>query len=132
MRELAAAFHVSEATIRQDLERLENEGFITREHGSAYLNSVAPQIGTMTLHHQENMDKKRKIGALAAGLVKDGETLILDAGTTTTEIAMRLTNRRNLTLITNALNCDYPGGCADLRRPYAGRPVQVTDAVAVR
>ena len=50
------------------------------------------------------MDKKRKIGTLAAGLVKDGETLILDAGTTTTEIAMRLTNRRNLTLITNALN----------------------------
>ena len=105
VRELAAAFHVSEATIRQDLERLENEGFITREHGGAYLNTTtAPQPGVMTLHHQENMDKKRKIGVLAAGLVKDGETLILDAGTTTTEIATRLTNRRNLTLITNALN----------------------------
>lgn len=104
VRELATAFHVSEATIRQDLERLENDGFITREHGGAYLNSAAPQTGTMTLHHQENMDKKRKIGALAAGLIRDGETLILDAGTTTTEIAMRLTNRRDLTLITNALN----------------------------
>lgn len=104
VRELASAFHVSEATIRQDLERLENDGFITREHGGAYLNSVSPQAGTMTLHHQENMDKKRRIGALAASLVKDGETLILDAGTTTTEIAMRLTSRRDLTLITNALN----------------------------
>ncbi|MBP1884119.1 DeoR/GlpR family DNA-binding transcription regulator [Sinorhizobium mexicanum] len=104
VRELAAAFHVSEATIRQDLERLENEGFITREHGGAYLNAGSRQIGTMTLHHQENMDKKRRIGALAASLVKDGETLILDAGTTTTEIAMRLTSRRDLTLITNALN----------------------------
>jgi DeoR/GlpR family transcriptional regulator of sugar metabolism len=104
VRELAAAFHVSEATIRQDLERLENEGFITREHGGAYLNTVTPQTGTMTLYHQENMDKKRRIGALAASLVKDGETLILDAGTTTTEIATRLTNRRDLTLITNALN----------------------------
>ncbi|UJW77462.1 DeoR/GlpR family DNA-binding transcription regulator [Rhizobium sp. SL42] len=104
VRELAAAFHVSEATIRQDLERLENEGFITREHGGAFLNTVPIQTGTMTLHHQENMDKKRRIGALAAGLVKDGETLILDAGTTTTEIAMRLTSRRDLTLITNALN----------------------------
>ncbi|MDI7865001.1 DeoR/GlpR family DNA-binding transcription regulator [Rhizobiaceae bacterium n13] len=104
VRELATAFHVSEATIRQDLERLENEGFITREHGGAYLNPVSRQIGTMTLHHQENMDKKRRIGALAASLVKDGETLILDAGTTTTEIAMRLTTRRDLTLITNALN----------------------------
>lgn len=104
VRELAGAFHVSEATIRQDLERLENEGFITREHGGAYLNAIAPQTGTMTLHHQENMDKKRRIGALAASLVKDGETLILDAGTTTTEIATRLTSRRDLTLITNALN----------------------------
>ncbi|WP_244530186.1 DeoR/GlpR family DNA-binding transcription regulator [Rhizobium sp. NFR07] len=104
VRELAAAFRVSEATIRQDLERLENEGFITREHGGAYLNTVGPQTGTMTLHHQENMDKKRRIGAMAASLVKDGETLILDAGTTTTEIATRLTNRRDLTLITNALN----------------------------
>lgn len=104
VRELAGAFRVSEATIRQDLERLENDGFITREHGGAYLNSIAPQTGTMTLHHQENMDKKRRIGALAASLVKDGETLILDAGTTTTEIATRLTSRRDLTLITNALN----------------------------
>ncbi|TWF59339.1 DeoR/GlpR family DNA-binding transcription regulator [Neorhizobium alkalisoli] len=104
VRELASAFHVSEATIRQDLERLENEGFITREHGGAFLNTTAPQTGTMTLHHQENMDKKRRIGALAASLVKDGETLILDAGTTTTEIATRLTSRRDLTLITNALN----------------------------
>ncbi|WP_083347465.1 DeoR/GlpR family DNA-binding transcription regulator [Rhizobium sp. LCM 4573] len=104
VRELASAFRVSEATIRQDLERLENDGFITREHGGAYLNTAPPQAGSMTLHHQENMDKKRRIGALAASLVKDGETLILDAGTTTTEIATRLTNRRDLTVITNALN----------------------------
>ena len=98
------AFQVSEATIRQDLERLEQEGQITREHGGAFLNTVPAQVGTMTLHHQDNMDQKRKIGALAADLVKDGETIILDAGTTTTEIALRLVNRRNLTVITNALN----------------------------
>ncbi len=104
MRDLAVALQVSEATIRQDLERLENEGQITREHGGAYLNTVPAQVGTMTLHHQENMEEKRRIGALAADLVKDGETIILDAGTTTTEIALRLVNRRNLTVITNALN----------------------------
>ncbi len=104
VRDLAAAFQVSEATIRQDLERLETEGMITREHGGAFLNPIAPQVGGMTLHHQENMDKKAKIGALAASLVKDNETIILDAGTTTTEVAMRLTTRKNLTVITNALN----------------------------
>lgn len=104
VRDLAGAFQVSEATIRQDLERLEAEGSITREHGGAYLNPVSSQPGTMTLHHQENMDKKARIGALAASLVGDDETIILDAGTTTTEVATRLSGRRNLTVITNALN----------------------------
>lgn len=104
VRDLAGAFQVSEATIRQDLERLEHDGQITREHGGAFLTSVPTQVGTMTLHHQENMEQKRRIGALAASLVNDGETIILDAGTTTTEIALRLTVRRNLTVITNALN----------------------------
>lgn len=104
VRDLAQAFQVSEATIRQDLDRLEAEGQITREHGGAYLNSMPAQVHSLSLHHQENMEKKRKIGALAASLVADGETLILDAGTTTTEVANRLTTRRDLTVITNALN----------------------------
>jgi DeoR/GlpR family transcriptional regulator of sugar metabolism len=104
VRELADAFKVSDATIRQDLEKLENEGFIVREHGGAFLNRRPVQTDPLTLHHQDNMEKKRRIGALAAGLVKDGETLILDAGTTTTEIAKRLSPRKHLTVITNALN----------------------------
>ena len=104
VRDLAQAFKVSEATIRQDLERLEHEGQITREHGGAFLTPVPAQVGTMTRHHQDNMAEKRRIGALAAGPVQDGETLILDAGTTTTEVALRLTGRRNPTILTNALN----------------------------
>lgn len=104
VRDLAQAFQVSEATIRQDLEKLEHDGLITREHGGAFLKSVPAQVHGLTLHHQENMDKKRKIGALAASLVTNGETIILDAGTTTTEIAARLTEKRDLTVITNALN----------------------------
>lgn len=104
VRDLAEAFKVSDATIRQDLEKLENEGFIVREHGGAFLNRGASHADPLALHHQDNMDKKRRIGALAASLVKDGETIILDAGTTTTEIAKRLTGHKNLTVITNALN----------------------------
>jgi DeoR/GlpR family transcriptional regulator of sugar metabolism len=104
VRDLSGAFRVSEATIRQDLERLELDGHIVREHGGAYLKTVPQQVGTMSLQHCENMDKKQKIGACAAGLVKDGETIILDAGSTTTEVANRLRNRQNLTVITNALN----------------------------
>ncbi len=104
VRDLAAAFEVSEATIRQDLEKLELEGQVTREHGGAFLKTVPQQVGALALQHTENMDRKRRIGAFAASLVGDGETLILDAGSTTTEVALRLTERRDLTVITNALN----------------------------
>lgn len=104
VRDLSAAFEVSEVTIRQDLERLESEGHITREHGGAFLNTLSTQVGSMTFQHSENMDKKRAIGSLAASLVKNGETLIIDAGSTTTEVALNLSDRRDLTVITNALN----------------------------
>ncbi|MDF2984273.1 MAG: transcriptional regulator, DeoR family [Devosia sp.] len=104
VRDLSAAFEVSEATIRQDLERLEADGYITREHGGAFLKTLPRQVETLSLQHLENMDKKRRIGVRAASLVGDGETIILDAGSTTTEVAHGLLQRRELTVITNALN----------------------------
>lgn len=104
VRELAEAFAVSEATIRQDLERLEIEGLITREHGGAFLRSMPQQVRDMALQHQVNMDAKRRIGRLAASLVQDGQTIILDSGSTTTEVALNLLERQDLTVVTNALN----------------------------
>jgi DeoR/GlpR family transcriptional regulator of sugar metabolism len=104
VRDLSAAFDVSEATIRQDLERLESEGHITREHGGAYLRSVQQQVQSMSLHHVENMDRKRSIGRRAAEFVADHETLIIDSGTTTTAFAENLKSRNELNIITNALN----------------------------
>lgn len=104
VRDLAEAFGVSEVTIRQDLERLETEGHIVREHGGAYLKSVPQQVRAMALHHLVNMEQKRRIGRAAAALVSDGETIILDSGSTTTEVAMNLTDRAHLTVVTNALN----------------------------
>lgn len=104
VRDLADAFEVSDVTIRQDLERLEAEGVITREHGGAYLQSVPSQVRAMALHHMINMDAKRRIGRAAASLVADSETLIIDSGSTTTELAANLLERQNLNVITNALN----------------------------
>ena len=63
VRDLSAAFAVSEATIRQDLEKLESDGHITRQHGGAFLRTVPRQVETLSLQHMENIDKKRKIGA---------------------------------------------------------------------
>ncbi len=104
VRDLSAAFGVSEATIRQDLDKLESDGHIGRQHGGAFLRTLPRQVETLSLQHMENIEKKRKIGATAASLVGDGETIILDAGSTTTEIAHNLLGRSSLTVITNALN----------------------------
>ena len=104
VRDLSAAFSVSEATIRQDLEKLETDGHISRQHGGAFLRTVPKQVETLALQHMENMEKKRKIGLKAASLVGEGETIILDAGTTTTEVAHNLLGRSSLTVITTALN----------------------------
>ena len=104
VRDLGAAFGVSEATIRQDLEKLEADGHIVRQHGGAFLRTMPKQVETLSLQHMENIDKKRKIGAKAASLIVEADTIILDAGSTTTEIAHNLLGRSSLTVITNALN----------------------------
>lgn len=104
VRILAEAFGVSEVTVRQDLEKLEIEGHIVREHGGAFLKSVTQQVQAMALHHMIHMDAKRRIGRTAAAMVEDGETVILDSGSTVTEIATHLPDREGLTIITNALN----------------------------
>jgi len=104
VRTLAEAFDVSEVTLRQDLEKLEADGHIVREHGGAFLKSVTQQVRAMALQHLENMDAKQRIGRLAATLTGDGETIILDSGSTTTEVAAQLAGRRDMTVITNALN----------------------------
>jgi len=102
--DLARIFKVSEVTIRQDLEKLEAEDLVIREHGGAFLKKAEDQVRKLSLVNQENMDKKELIGKKAAGLIDNGDVIILDSGSTTTEIAKNLRGRRNLTIITNALN----------------------------
>ena len=55
---LARLFKVTEVTIRQDLEKLEKDGLILREHGGAYLKNIKDQVQTFSLSHQDNLDKK--------------------------------------------------------------------------
>jgi DeoR/GlpR family transcriptional regulator of sugar metabolism len=101
---LSKTFDVSEPTIRQDLEKLEVEGFIVREHGGAFLKSVPQQVASFALQHQENMEKKISIGQKAAEFVQDWDSIILDSGSTTTEVAKNLTQKQHVKIVTNALN----------------------------
>jgi len=103
--DLANLFKVTEATIRQDLEKLEKEGLISRDHGGAYLRNIEDQVRNFSLAHQhENIDKKEQIALKCLELIEDGDTIILDSGSTTTEIARKIKGIKNLTVITNALN----------------------------
>jgi len=101
---LAEAMGVSEVTVRQDLEKLESEGHIVREHGGAYLKSVHQQVRSLVLEQRGNAEAKRQIGQAAASMVSDGETIIFDSGSTTSEVAASLCGRKDITVVTNALN----------------------------
>jgi DeoR/GlpR family transcriptional regulator of sugar metabolism len=101
---LSKLFEVSEPTIRQDLERLESDGYISREHGGAYLKTIPEQVRSLNLQHTENMDKKMRIGKKAVEFINDGDFIILDSGSTVTEIAKNLEYKKDLKVITNSLN----------------------------
>ena len=101
---LAKIFKVSEVTIRQDLEKLEQDGYIKREHGGAFLKNVENSVKSFSVLNQDNIEKKQLIAKKAAELIETGETIILDSGSTTTEIAKNLIGRSGITVITNALN----------------------------
>jgi DeoR/GlpR family transcriptional regulator of sugar metabolism len=102
--DLARLFKVTEVTIRQDLEKLEREGLINREHGGAYIKNVKDQVAAFSIVHQENLDKKEMIATKCLEFIETGDTIILDSGSTTTEVARKLRGRKDLTIITNALN----------------------------
>lgn len=102
--DLSRIFKVTEVTIRQDLEKLEVEGSITREHGGAYLKNMDLNVRNFSLQNQDNLAEKMMIARKALEFVEDGDTIILDSGSTTTELAKIMSGFKNLTVITNALN----------------------------
>jgi DeoR/GlpR family transcriptional regulator of sugar metabolism len=102
--DLAKIFKVTEVTIRQDLEKLERDGLVIKEHGGAFLKNIKDQVQAFSLANLENMDKKELIALKCLDYIESGDTIILDSGTTTTEIAKKLKGFKNLTVITNALN----------------------------
>jgi len=102
--DLARIFKVTEPTIRQDLEKLEKDELVIREHGGAYLKNVELNVRSFSLTHQEHLDKKELIALKCLEFIEPGDTIILDSGSTTTEIAKKLKGFKQLTVITNALN----------------------------
>jgi DeoR/GlpR family transcriptional regulator of sugar metabolism len=110
-KELAARMNVSEATVRRDLKSLAEEGQVELVYGGATLRR--PSDYSIRSKAMRNVEAKRVIGQLAAGLVGDDEQIFLDSGTTCFEMTPFLKRRRNLSIIVNsarlALELDAPG-----------------------
>ena len=101
---LSNKFDVSDVTIRNDLEQLEQKGLLIRTRGGAF---KAQKVGidyNLETKREKNHKEKELIGKKASALINSGETIILDSGTTTMQIAKNLSKIKNLTVISNALN----------------------------
>lgn len=99
--DLCDAFHVSPATIRNDLRELESCGLLQRTHGGALSN---PKTRFELNSYQKEVSllaEKQAIARFAAGMVEDGDTIAIDTGTTTLEFARQLSGKRDITVVTN-------------------------------
>jgi DeoR family transcriptional regulator of aga operon len=102
--ELSKRTGASPMTIRRDFEALENEGALRRVHGGAISVASRGYLPPYSVREKRDTEAKEHIGATAAGLIGERETVILDVGTTTLEVAKALRSRHNLTVITSSLH----------------------------
>jgi len=105
VRDLSKRFRTSLITVRKDLESLHHQGLLERTHGGA-LPVRAGALQDQTLQEKERLHKQEKlrIAAAAVRMIRPGQVIILDSGTTTTAIARGCRDLRGLTIITNATN----------------------------
>ncbi len=101
--ELAAALGVSPMTVRRDLRRLAEEGMVRLEHGGALLIDRHALEGVFGQRERIRTTAKEAIGRLAARMVRDGDVVGLDAGTTTLTIARALCSQGRVTAVTHSL-----------------------------
>ncbi len=104
VEELSKVFQVSLVTIRNDLNYLEERSLIHRVYGGALVRDYVAYDTTLNEKSKIHTEEKRRIGAQAAEMIFDGDSIMLDSGTTTLEIAKQIKTRKGLTVMTNAVN----------------------------
>ncbi|MGE5558493.1 MAG: DeoR/GlpR family DNA-binding transcription regulator [Bacillota bacterium] len=102
--ELSRLFNISEVTIRNDLSDLESLGLLERVHGGAVGTNKAYYNMSFFDRMHTNEPEKRRIAGKAAELISDGDTILINSGTTTLFVAQELKNVKNLTVVTNAVS----------------------------
>lgn len=114
--DLAKELSVSESTVRRDLAHLEEKGLARRTHGGAFYSGPSPKLPHFDRRQSQQWDKKRAIARAALDLIEDNDTVLLDGGSTTYELA-RLLVGKTLQVVTNSLpvaNLFSSVGTADL------------------
>jgi len=102
--DLCEMLDASEATVRRDLEWLEQDGFLERTHGGAVLNQRMILEPEYRQRAQHNPEEKRRIGFVAASLIENGDIVFLNSGTTTTQVIQQIRSDAEITIFTNNLN----------------------------
>ena len=102
--DLAGMLFVSVPTIRRDLTALEKDGALLRTHGGASFLNDASVTEPFSMRYRENMNEKRIIGRLAAKLIQNGDTVFMDASSTTHALAKSIKPELNLRVLTNAVS----------------------------
>jgi DeoR/GlpR family transcriptional regulator of sugar metabolism len=100
---LAKRFSISEVTIRNDLTEMEKEGLLERVHGGAISTYKTYYRKSIVERMQTNLEEKLRIAAGVAELIDDGDTLLLNSGTTTMYVVRRLKSVKGLTILTNSI-----------------------------
>ena len=110
--ELAEKYEVTEETIRRDLEKLEADGYAQKTYGGAIRNDNMTVELPYTVRKQTNVSGKKYIAEIIGGLIKDGESLLLDSSTTALFTVKSIFSKENLTLVTNSVEIllDLPQG----------------------
>ena len=130
--ELVNYLSVSPATIRRDLQDMEDLKIISRYHGGARINSKQYDEPHMIIKSETNVKQKRLIALLAASLIKDNQMVYLDAGSTTLEIIQYI-KAKNITVVTPGIRHIFELAERDIPVIVLGGPFRPeTEAVAGR
>jgi len=122
---LAADFSVSEETIRRDLQKMEESEGVQRTYGGAYIAKTVSTNIPISIRESIYLPGKEAIADLSAGLVAEGDTIMLDSSTTAIHIAEHIKAKKNITVITNSLRIvETLGGVAGLKIVCTGGMVR--------
>lgn len=102
--ELSKEFNVGEVTIRRDLSELEERGLIHRTHGGAILADSGLDEPPLKERELRNHNQKERIAQFIAQIIRNGETIMMDGGSTTLQIAKQLKSKSNLLVVTNSIS----------------------------